>query len=178
MKNVLVISTGPREGGNSDLLAAEFVRGALEAGNKAEKIDLYDKDIGFCRGCLTCQETRRCEVRDDAIGVMDKMMEADVIAFATPIYFYEMCGQMKTLLDRTNWIPDDEYKFRDIYLLASSGSPKDNAVEGAVKGLSGWVHCYKKTQLCAVIHAGGVDEKGEVNGTEAMRQTFEAGKNV
>lgn len=178
MKKVLVISTGPRQGGNSDLLAAEFARGAKDAGNETEKVELYDKNIGFCRGCLVCQKTGRCEIKDDAIEIMDKMLVADVVAFATPVYFYEMCGQMKTILDRTNWMPDDEYRFRDIYLLASSGSPKDNAVEGAVKGLGGWVHCYKKTKLCAVVHAGGVDEKGDVNGTDALRQAYEAGRNA
>ena len=63
-KKVLVISTSPRKGGNSDLLADEFVRGAREAGNSVEKITLYDKTIGFCKGCLACQRTQRCVIHD------------------------------------------------------------------------------------------------------------------
>lgn len=56
-KEILVISTSPRSGGNSDTLAEEWIRGAREAGNHVEKVTLYDKTIGFCRGCLTCQST-------------------------------------------------------------------------------------------------------------------------
>ena len=65
-KKVLVISTSPRKGGNSDTLADEFARGAREAGNQVEKIFLADKTIGFCKGCLTCVKTQRCIIRDDA----------------------------------------------------------------------------------------------------------------
>lgn len=54
-KNVLLISTSPRKGGNSEMLAEAFAKGAAESGNQVEKINLYDKTIGFCKGCLTCQ---------------------------------------------------------------------------------------------------------------------------
>lgn len=72
-KKILVISTSPRKGGNSDALADEFVRGAQEAGNQVEKVTLYDKTIGFCRGCLTCQSTGHCVIRDDAAAIARKM---------------------------------------------------------------------------------------------------------
>ena len=85
-KKVLVISTSPRKGGNSDTLADAFARGAREAGNSVEKVTLYDKTIGFCKGCLTCQSTCRCVIHDDADAIARKMLTADVIAFATPIY--------------------------------------------------------------------------------------------
>ena len=65
-KNVLVISTSPRTGSNSELLANEFARGAKDAGNEVEIISLKDKDIKFCRGCFACQKTKRCVIRDDA----------------------------------------------------------------------------------------------------------------
>ncbi len=68
-KTVLVLSTSPRKGGNSDALADAFVRGAQEAGNQVEKITLYDKTIGFCKGCLSCQNTQRCIIRDDADAI-------------------------------------------------------------------------------------------------------------
>ena len=114
-KNILVISTSPRKGGNSDCLADEFVRGAREAGNQVEKVTLYDKTIGFCKGCLSCQNTQHCIIHDDAETIAQKMLTADVIAFATPIYYYGMCGQMKTMLDRANPLFPSDYQFRDIY---------------------------------------------------------------
>lgn len=89
-KKILVISTSPRKGGNSDALADAFIRGAQESGSSVEKVTLYDKTIGFCRGCLTCQSTGRCVIRDDADAIAQKMGEADVIVFATPIYYYGM----------------------------------------------------------------------------------------
>jgi multimeric flavodoxin WrbA len=73
MKKVLIISTSPRKGGNSDTLAEEFAKGALEAGNEVEKISLADKNIQFCRGCLACQKTKRCVIRDDADAIEQKM---------------------------------------------------------------------------------------------------------
>lgn len=87
-KSVLIISTSPRKGGNSDALAEEFARGEREAGNQVEKIELYDKTIGFCKGCLACQKTLRCVIHDDADTIAQKMLTADVIVFATPIYYY------------------------------------------------------------------------------------------
>lgn len=110
-KNVLILSASPRKNGNSETLADAFIRGAEEAGNTAEKICLYDKNIGFCKGCLSCQKTRRCTIQDDADTIIGKMKQADVLVFATPIYYYEMCGQMKTMLDRTNPLYGTDYLF-------------------------------------------------------------------
>lgn len=84
-------------------MADEFVRGTQEAGNEVEKVTLRGKDIRFCKGCLVCQKTQECVIKDDdAPAIVRKMYEADAICFATPIYYYEMSGQMKTLLDRAN----------------------------------------------------------------------------
>ena len=138
-KKILVISTSPRKGGNSDALADAFVRGAQEAGNQVEKVTLYDKTIGFCRGCLTCQSTGHCVIRDDAAAIARKMGAADVIAFATPIYYYGMCGQMKTMLDRANPLFAADYQFRDIYLLSAAAEEDEHTVDGAVTGLMGWI---------------------------------------
>ena len=104
-KHVLVISTSLRPGSNSEALADAFLAGAQAAGNTVEKVTLRGKTIAFCRGCLACQSAGRCVIPDDAIEIAEKMRMADVIAFATPIYYYEMSGQMKTLLDREIGMP-------------------------------------------------------------------------
>ena len=108
MKKVLVISTSLRAVSNSHRLAEEFARGAQEAGNKVDVVTLHDKDIRFCRGCLACVKTGKCVIKDDAFEVVAKMHDADIIAFASPIYYYEMSGQMKTLLDRGNPLFDSD----------------------------------------------------------------------
>ena len=89
-KKVLVITSSMRRGGNSETLADEFARGAAEAGNSVEKIALADYELKFCKGCLACQKTGKCVIKDGTEQILAKMNEADVIAFATPIYYYEM----------------------------------------------------------------------------------------
>ena len=177
-KQVLVLSTSPRKGGNSDTLADEFVRGAAEAGNSVEKVTLYDKTIGFCKGCLTCQSTGRCVIHDDADTIVQKMLTADVIVFATPIYYYGMCGQMKTMLDRANPLFPADYRFRDIYLLAAAAEEDQHTVDGAVTGLQGWIDCFEKAHLSGTVFAGGVTSVGEVHGHPALKQAYELGRNV
>ena len=122
MKKILVISTSLRHDSNSDALAEAFAKGAAEAGNEVESITLK-----VCTGCLACQKTQKCVIADDAPAIVDKMYAADVIAFATPIYYYGMSGQLKTLLDRANPLYTTDYHFRDIYFLSSAAEEDPQA---------------------------------------------------
>lgn len=177
-KNILVISTSPRKGGNSETLADKFIKGTLESGNHVEKVCLYDKHIEFCKGCLSCQKTRSCIIHDDANTIIVKMLNADVVVFATPIYFYEMCGQMKTLLDRTNPLFQSDYKFRDIYLIATSADENETSMDGAVKGLQGWIDCFEHAALAGIVRGVGADSIGAIKGNPAMCKAYEMGKAV
>lgn len=178
-KRILVLSTGPRIGGNSETLADVFIKGAEEAGHETKKICLYDKKIEFCKGCLGCQTTGKCILRDDAERIIAQMKAMDVLVFATPIYFYEMSGQMKTLLDRTNPLFPAEYEFRDIYLLATSADEEESSMEAAVKGLEGWISCFEKSRLAGVVRGTGADKKGAIEECgEALSAAYEMGRNV
>lgn len=146
-QNVLVISTSLRKNSNSEILAKEFEKGAKAAGNTVEFISLANKQIGFCIGCLSCLKSKKCFMKDDAANIAEKVQHADVIAFATPIYYYEMCGQMKTLLDRMNPLYTSEYAFRDIYLLTTAAENDESAMDGAVKGMQGWIDCFEQARL-------------------------------
>ena len=177
-KKVLIISTSPRKGSNSDTLAEEFARGAREAGHEVEKISLRDKTIGFCQGCLACQKTGRCVIHDDADTIAQKMLTSDVIVFATPIYYYEMSGQMKTMLDRANPLYPSDYAFRDIYLLATAADTDESAMDGAVKGLEGWIACFEKARLAGTVFGGGADAVGTIQGNPALEKAYGMGKNI
>jgi multimeric flavodoxin WrbA len=135
-KNVLIISTSLRKGSNSDALAESFARGAEKSGNHVEKISLSGKKIEFCRGCLACQATKRCVIRDDADIIEQKMEKADVLVFATPIYYYEMSGQMKTMLDRGNPLYAADYKFRDVYFLCCAAENGESVPKRAESGFA------------------------------------------
>ncbi len=97
----MILSSSPRRGGNSDLLCDRFLEGARKAGLEVEKIFLKDKKINYCMGCNRCYNGEHpCPQQDDAAEVVGKMVDADVIVMASPVYFYTVCGQMKTLIDR------------------------------------------------------------------------------
>ena len=168
MSNILIIKTSPRTGGNSDALADEFARGAAEAGHNVETVSLARKAIGFCRGCLACQDTHRCVMRDDA----------DVVVWATPVYYYSVSGQMKTMIDRSNPVYGTDYKFRDVYLLASAAEDELTTADGAVTALKGWVACFERSRLAGVVFAGGVNERGDIAGHPSLAKAYEAGRSV
>lgn len=161
-KNVLVVSASLRPTSNSHALALAFAEGAREAGHDVETVSLRGKRIGFCRGCLACQAEAACPLDDDAAAIVERIVAADVIAFATPIYFFEMAGQMKTLLDRSNPAYPASPAFRDVYLLAAAADEDERAFDGAVKGLQGWVDCFERARLVGVVTATGVAKAGDI----------------
>lgn len=179
MKKVLIISTSLRRNSNSDYIAREFERGAKDAGNEVEYVSLIGKKIDFCIGCLSCQLTQECVIKDDANEIAEKVKNADVIVYATPVYYYEMSGQMKTLIDRMNCLFPSDYKFRDVYLLAASAEDEESAMDGAVKGVQGWVDCFEKANLAGVIRGTGLTETGEAKkDEEILKKAYEMGKSV
>ena len=153
MSKVLVITTSLRARSNSDRLAEELIRGAADAGHDVERISLKGKEIRFCIGCLACQKTQKCVLKDDAVRIAEKVKEAETLVFVTPIYYYEMSGQMKTLLDRMNPLYPSDYKFRKVYMLSVAAEDEDYVPEKAVSGLQGWVDCFEKAELAELSSA-------------------------
>ena len=178
MKRILVISTSLRAHSNSDLLAEHFVKGAESAGHKVEKKELRGKQIAFCRGCFACSKLGRCVIDDDVNAIMEKVLHSDVIVWATPIYYYEMSGQMKTLIDRMNAMYNLDYKFRDIYMLTTAAEDEDSVPERAEAGLTGWIDCYPKARLAGTLFCGGVNEPNEIEGNAKLQEAFLLGKSV
>lgn len=177
-KNVLVISSTMRKNGNSEVLAQEFVKGAKDAGNNVEFITLRDREIKFCKGCMACQSLKTCVIKDDSNEVVEKMKNADVIAFASPIYYYEMSGQLKTLLDRGNPLYSSDYKFKDIYFLATSADTNPHSADIASNGIKGWISCFAGVELKDVILGAGAEGVGDIVNNPAMQQAYNAGLKV
>ena len=178
-KNVLIISTSLRGNkSNSHALALEFERGAKESGNVTGLISLQSKTINFCKGCLACQKTLKCVIKDDAGEIIEKMKNADVIVFATPIYFYGISGQLKTLLDRTNPIYPADYKFGDIYLLTAAADDAPTTPDGAKTALDGWISCFEKAEFAGSVFAGAVNNPGDISGNSALEEAYLLGKKI
>ena len=179
MSKVLVITTSLRAKSNSDILADRLVAGAKDAGHEVEQISLKGKKINFCIGCFACLKTQRCAIKDDAIEIAEKVKNADTLVFVTPIYYYEMAGQMKTLLDRLNPLYSSDYKFRNVYMLSTAAEDEAYTPEKAVNGLRGWVDCFEEATLVDSLFCGGINDPAEAASKETeLTEAYEFGKNL
>ena len=176
-KKVLVLSSSPRKGGNSDTLCDQFIKGAQESGNDVEKIYLRNKRINYCTGCGTCNLQKPCPQKDDAAEVIDKMVKADVIVLATPVYFYTMSAQMKTLKDRS-CARYTEISNKDFYFIATMAETEANRIERTFESLRGFTDSLEGPREKGTIAAIGVWQKGEVNDKPYMQQAYEMGKAI
>ena len=131
-KKVLILSGSPRRGGNSDLLCDEFMRGAKESGNEVEKINVAEKNIGYCRACYYCQRSDgKCIIKDDMSDVLQKLIDADVIVLSSPVYFYSIAAQLKAVIDRTvsRWL---DVKDKEFYYIMTAADDTKDAMETTV----------------------------------------------
>ncbi len=179
MSNVLVITTSLRAKSNSDILAERLIAGAKDAGHNVEHISLKGKNIRFCIGCFYCHETHECALKDDALWIAAKIKNAETVVFVTPIYYYEMSGQMKTLLDRTNPLHLSDYKFRNVYILSTATDDRECTPERAVNGLQGWLDCFEKAKLSGSLFCGGISGANEAAEKVAEKnKAYEFGRSL
>ena len=178
MKNILILSSSPRRGGNSDTLCDEFMQGAMEAGNHVEKIFLRDKTIHPCTGCSTCSLYKKpCPQKDDAAEIIAKMLAADVIVMATPVYFYAMSAQMKTLIDRCCG-PYTKMKNKEFYFIATAAEDDESIMSRIVANFMGFLDCLETPTVKGTVFCGGVWHVGEIKGNPALQRAYEMGKQV
>ena len=172
-KKVLIISSSPSKGGNSDLLCEEFLRGAKESGHEAEKVFLNDLDIRFLK-IKDDYNDRNLGINDDAPMVVEKMIQADVIVMATPIYNDNMCGQMKTMMDRV-FEREHEVKNKEFYFIMTAGGSNFDC---ALLGFRNFIHYLPGSKEKGVIRGAGIHLKGSVKGKPVMKEAYETGKNI
>jgi multimeric flavodoxin WrbA len=177
-KKVLILSTSPRRGGNSDLLCDQFMLGAKESGHQVEKIFLRDKEINFCLACDACKANEgNCVQQDDVAEILDKMIAADVIMMATPVYFYTMSGQMKTLIDRT-YPRYLEISKKEIYFIMTAAAASKQAMGRTLEGFRAFTSLLRGAKEKGVIYGTGAWNTRDIKGSEAMNQAYEMGKAI
>lgn len=178
-KSVVIFSSSLRGNSNSRILAEEFAKGAKDAGNNVKYISLKDKNISFCTGCLACEKTGKCVIKDDATDFAEIVYNTDVVVFATPVYFYEMSGQMKTVLDRMNALfTQPDYHFRDVYILSVAFEDEPTTFDGTILGIQGWIKCFPKANLSGTVLCGGIGDPGQIKGNAVLLDAYNLGKNV
>jgi len=175
-KKLLILSGSPRKGGNSDTLCDQFAKGAAEAGHMVEKIYVHDLNIGYCKACYSCKDCRICVQEDDMAALLEKLVNAEVIVLATPVYFYSMDGQMKVMIDRT--LPRYmEIKKKDFYFIATAAASK-KMMERTIDGLKGFTDCLPGAKVKGVVYGAGAWQLGDIQGNTAMDEAYQAGKNI
>ena len=177
-RNVLILSASPRKQGNSDLLCDRFMEGAREAGHQAEKIFLGDKKINYCLACDGCKRNGgECVQKDDMAEILKKFLAADVIVMATPVYFYTMNAQMKTLIDRTV-AKFSEIRNKDMYFIVTAADTNKESLERTIEGFRGFTSCYSGLNEKGIVYGTGAWNIGDIKVSKAMDQAYEMGKSV
>ena len=177
-KNILILSGSPRKNGNSDILCDEFARGAAEAGHIVEKVFLRDKKIGYCIGCYYCgNHDGVCIIKDDMIQILELMHWAEVIVLASPVYFYSIDAQMKTVIDRTlaQWI---KLKDKEFYYIMTCADEDKSAMYVTLECFRGFATCLKGSKENGVIYGTGTYEAGSVKTKKTMQEAYVIGKEV
>jgi multimeric flavodoxin WrbA len=177
-KKILVLMGSPRKGGNCDLLSDEFIRGAGEAGHDTEKISVADKKIGGCLGCFACQRNGGlCVQEDDMSGLYEKVKMADVIVFASPVYFYTWTAQIKAFIDRTVAL-ESELANKTFYLVSAGQAPEEGYMATMIRSFREYIGCFRAggNREGGFVFGYGVDKPGDVAGTPVMKQAYLMGR--
>ena len=177
-KKVLILSGSPRKGGNSDILCDEFARGAQEAGNQVEKIRVAGKKVAPCSACYYCRDHGgECARKDDMAEILQKMIDADVLVLASPVYFYSIDAQLKAVIDRTlaRWL---EVKNKEFYYIVTMADEAKQSADTTLACFRGYADCVEGAVEKGVIIGSGSYEPGTVKATPAMEQAYAMGKIV
>lgn len=149
-KKILGISASYRRNGNSAQMLQAFLKGAADAGAETELIYLADCSMHFCTGCWHCRDTGECVFNDDIKMIAEKIIAADTIVLASPIYFYAVSGQLKTMIDRM-----DAYytkiKDKDFYELYACADSDQACIDTAVLEVRGFISCLQNCHELGIV---------------------------
>lgn len=187
--NVLGIFGSPRRGGNTEVLLEETLRGAETEGAKVERLYLSDFTITPCKECHGCDATGNCVILDDMAKIYPKLLEADVVILASPIFFYGVTAWTKALIDRSQALWSRKYLLKDPSLgkegrkrkgfFISVGATKGPRVfEGAILTAKYFFDVFNADYAGELVFRG-VEAKGDIlKHPEALQRAFEAGRRL
>ena len=174
---ILVITGSPRKNGNSNTLAEHFIRGAKEAGHEIVRFDAAFKDVHPCIACNKCGMNGECVFKDDFEFVRKHIVDAGMVVFATPMYYFGISAQIKAVIDRFYAINGSIHVPKKAALLmtyADNNKRKEKAITDHYEILLdylGWSDVGK-------VIAPGVWPVGAVNHTKFPEQAYLLGKSV
>jgi multimeric flavodoxin WrbA len=179
-KNILILNSSPREKGNSAILANQVASGAKEVGAKVESISLHGLDIRPCDACDQCRDTNMCVLQDDMNSIYPKLVAADAIVLASPIYWFTYSAQLKLCIDR--WYAFQGNHWKDVshkqFGIILTYGDTDLYRSGAINA----IHTYEtmcrflESKIVGIVH-GSVNDVGDVEKRpELLQQANDLGK--
>lgn len=176
MKKILILEGSPRRNGNSAILSEEFARGAQETGCSVEKVHIAGKRIAGCLGCNACYRNGgACVQKDDMAEIREKMLAADVIVLASPVYFYSMTAQMKTVIDRT-YAFYQQLEGKIFCFLFTCAAPDAAFTETMLAALRGFTCCVPNAKEGGIVLGVNAMEAGDIRESKAMAEAYELGR--
>lgn len=174
---ILVLTGSPRKGGNSSTLADNFIKGAEENGHKVVRFDAAFKNVHPCIGCNKCGMNGDCIFKDDFEFVRRHIIDADVVVFATPMYYFGISAQLKAVIDRFYAINGKIHQPKKAVLLMTYANTSPAEAEPIKKHYEVLLN-YLGWQDAGQVIASGVWPAGAVNNTDYPHQAYELGKNT
>jgi multimeric flavodoxin WrbA len=168
---ILGIWASPRKGGNSDILLSAFLDGARETGAEVERIALREMKITPCLEIYHCFKDGTCPIKDDMLPLYDKLVAADVVALASPIFFYSVSAQAKAMIDRTQALWSRRYQLKQDFpgpdrqgVLLCTGATHGKLLFVSARLVAKYFFDAINVTYAAEILVRGVDEKGAILG--------------
>lgn len=179
-KNILVLTGSPRKGGNSDLMAEAFIEGVMKAGHEVMKFETAAKNINGCRACNTCfSKGVACSFQDDFNELVPLLEIADLIVFATPLYWYSFPTQIKAAIDKlySFIIGQRPLKIKECVLLACGEEEDKKVFDGIIKSYE-LTALNRKWNDRGQLIVPGVNNKGDIRNTNALEKAKKLGLSI
>lgn len=175
---IVMITGSPHKNGTSAILAANFIRGAKEAGHEVFRFDGAFRKVHPCIACEKCHTTETgCAFKDDMEELKPKLLEADAVVFVTPIYYYDMNAQIKAVIDRFYAITEELSGMeKKTALMLTCGDTTMTSADGAIESYKGIVN-YFGWHDSGTIAAVGSYTVDDINASDYPEQAYKLGKN-
>ena len=175
--NILIISGSPRKGGNTELLAEAFAKGAAEH-HQVEIVSVRDYKVNPCLGCNACFKTNGiCAQKDDMPVIYEKMSQADMLVIASPVYFYGLSAQLKAVIDRFHNPIRDTFHVKKMALLLVGAASLPELFDAI---LTEYILCLKFFNIedAGKVLVRGVKDKGDIKGTRFLDDAYQLGISI
>ena len=174
--NILVISGSPRKGGNTEIMVQAFAQGAGESGHHVVVKEMSGLKVAPCLACEYCfTHDGVCVQKDDMAGILEEVDRADMLVFASPIYWFGMSAQVKAVIDRLYARAKKGFRATKTALLLDSGSP--GVFGGAIAQYKD-TNAYLKWKEMGIVTISGMKAKGDMKNSPALEQARELGRNL